>query len=101
MFSDPDFSLTALSSGNCLTDHLSESPPHLVGEEREGSDNVMEERESGDEVMEGSGERRSEGQEDVCIPDDPSLAESHYSQVYCTPCISTLTGSHDQSHDIT
>ena len=105
VFSDPEFSLTQLGTGSSdsFTDSLEIAESNLCQEQQQqqkwlqvGKEEVQEEEEKegeGEEEREETQEREEEkeeeeeveeGREDpeeAGIPDDPSLAETHYSQV--------------------
>ena len=103
VFSDPEFSLTQLGTGgsDSFTDSLEIDESNSrqeqqqqqkwlqvgkeeVQEEEEKEGEGEEEREEREEEKEEEEEEVEEGREDpeeAGIPDDPSLAETHYSQV--------------------
>ena len=75
VFNDPNFSLTQLSTGDCLNGGSQQQ----LGDGGDGREGVVRKVEGGG-LMEGS-RGGGEDQEGAGIPEDPSLAESHYSQV--------------------
>ena len=90
VFSDPEFSITQLGKGspNSFMDSLNVASSKSEqagkeekrGEEGEGEVGEEEEEEGEWEEVMGEVERGKKG-EAPGIPDDPSLAETHYSQV--------------------
>ena len=112
VFSDPNFSLTQLDSKDCYltgswkqqqqqqqedqreTKHQDLQEEQQQKEEQQRETQEMEKEQNRKEAeSEEEGERTwdSDGAE---IPDDPSLAESHYSQVILPP-IRHASSSHD------